>query len=495
MAAEEERAPVERYPGGRPVGMVGIYVLLGYLLLVAVVTFVALIILWPPIRPEGKSEAQKLLETAGKNALAGVTPTPPPPPTPAPTLDERPDHERVRDNVCLTQMGEAREGVAPLMIPRIVPGLGGRRCVYDEDRLFLIVLFSGALGGLVYALRSVTWYIGNRRLKWSWTALYFLTPFTSAAIALVFYFVVRGGFFSPTSSVSDTSPFGFAALAALIGMFTEQAANKLRDVAATVLTPKEQGKDHAGPAPVITSLTPTLGPTSGGTSVAIAGDHFKAGATVTFGAVAATVESVAEKLITVSTPPHEAGKVDVVVTNTDKQSQTAAKAFEYVDAPTPPPTGAGGQTGQQQQGGQPRPAQPQEEAAAATDQTADADEAQPIADAEPADEADAGEEGAEGGEAADGGAPAGAQTISVVPASAAPEEEVIIKGSGFAEGAVVLFGEAESPSVAFVDSETLTAVTPPGAEGQQVGVTVRNPDGTTYTLPDGESFEYTAATE
>jgi len=495
MAAEEQaqnRPPEERYPGGRPVGIVGIYLLLGYLLIIAVLTFISLVVLWPPIRPEGKSDAQKLLETAGKNAIAGVTPTPPPP-TPVPTPDPRPEHQRIRDTVCLTEMGEAREGVTPLKIPFME-----RRCVYDEDRLFLIVLFAGALGGLVYALRSVTWYIGNRRLKQSWTPLYFLTPFSSAAIALVFYFVIRGGFFSPTSSVSDTSPFGFAALAALIGMFTEQAANKLRDVAATVLTPKEQGKDHAGAAPVITTLTPAVGPTAGGTSVVIAGDHFRPGASVTFGGVAATVESVDEKLIQVSTPPHAPGKVDVVVTNTDKQTQTASKAYEYRDdTPAPTATGVGvgagggvtpdGQTGGQQQPGQSQqqPGQSGEAQAAETAQAAGDAEGQTTEEVLVNDDAEVAAEEA----ATEAG---GQKALIVAPPYGVPEggEEVAITGAGFVDGAAVLFGETPAPSVTFMDSNTLTAVTPPGAVGK-VALTVRNPDGTTFTLPEGESFEYT----
>jgi hypothetical protein len=240
--------------------------------------------------------------------------------------------------------GKPREGVAPLK----VPFMEQPRCVYDEDRLLLIVLFAGALGGMVYALRSLVWYIGNRSLKWSWSALYFLTPFTSGALALVFYFVVRGGFFSPTSSVSDTSPFGFAALAALIGMFTENAINKLRSVADTLLAGKEQGKDHVGPAPVVSAISPANGPTSGGTSVSIVGDNFRPGVTVTFGGDAASVESVEAKLIKVKTPKHAAGKVEVVVKNDDKQQHVSKEGFEYKDesppgtpvppgTPTPPP--------------------------------------------------------------------------------------------------------------------------------------------------------------
>jgi hypothetical protein len=92
-------------------------------------------------------------------------------------------------------------------------------------------------------LRSVYWYIGNRNLIKSWLAMYFMMPFAGAALALVFYLLVRGGFFSPQSSFQQTSPFGFAAFAALIGMFSSQAVLKLKDVAEVLLSKPKSGAD------------------------------------------------------------------------------------------------------------------------------------------------------------------------------------------------------------------------------------------------------------
>jgi hypothetical protein len=68
-------------------------------------------------------------------------------------------------------------------------------------------------------------------------------PFLGAALAVVFYFVVRGGFFSPQAGFEQTSPFGFAALAAMVGMFSEQAVLKLKEVAETVLAKPQPGKN------------------------------------------------------------------------------------------------------------------------------------------------------------------------------------------------------------------------------------------------------------
>ncbi len=115
--------------------------------------------------------------------------------------------------------------------------------ISDEVRLIIIVAMAGALGSLVHALRSLYWYVGNRELVFSWLAMYVLLPFVGATLALVFYFVIRGGFFSPEATIEQTSPFGFAGLGALVGMFTEQAVLKLKEVAETLLSKPQEGRD------------------------------------------------------------------------------------------------------------------------------------------------------------------------------------------------------------------------------------------------------------
>lgn len=115
--------------------------------------------------------------------------------------------------------------------------------ISGEVHLLLIVVLAGALGSMVHALRSLYWYIGNRQLVMSWLAMYILLPFVGITLAIIFYLVIRGGFFSPQATVQETSPFGFAALSGLVGMFTEQAVLKLKDVAQTMLTKAQPGVD------------------------------------------------------------------------------------------------------------------------------------------------------------------------------------------------------------------------------------------------------------
>ena len=117
-----------------------------------------------------------------------------------------------------------------------------------DTAIFVTVALAGGLGGVIHALRSLYWYIGNRSLKRSWLALYVCVPVVGACLGIVFYIVLRGGLISGQASASDLNPYGFAAISALVGLFSAEAAQKLKQIFATVLAPAEQGGDHVPPA-------------------------------------------------------------------------------------------------------------------------------------------------------------------------------------------------------------------------------------------------------
>ena len=100
----------------------------------------------------------------------------------------------------------------------------------DDSRLILIVLLTGALGSYVHSTTSFVSYVGNRRLVFSWAWWYLLRPFMGMALALIFYFVLRGGLLATSAEPSKMSPFGIAAVAGLVGMFSKQATDKLREL-------------------------------------------------------------------------------------------------------------------------------------------------------------------------------------------------------------------------------------------------------------------------
>ncbi|HEX3130256.1 MAG TPA: IPT/TIG domain-containing protein, partial [Thermoanaerobaculia bacterium] len=208
-------------------------------------------------------------------------------------------------------------------------------CLSDEERLFLIVMFAGALGGLVHAVRSFYWYAGCRKLVLSWAGFYITLPVLGASMATIFYLVVRGGFFSPQSTISDTSPFGFAAMAVLIGMFTEQAAMKLKEILETFLSQAPKGTDQAGEeagALTVSAVVPAQGPVAGGTLVTVQGKGFNQEAAVTFGGQPGTGVSVAADgtSLTATTPAAAAsGPVAVEVTNPDGKKGSLVAGFTY----------------------------------------------------------------------------------------------------------------------------------------------------------------------
>jgi hypothetical protein len=119
--------------------------------------------------------------------------------------------------------------------------------IEDESRWILIVLLTGALGSYVHATTSFVTFVGNRSLVSSWTWWYILRPFIGASLALIFYFVIRGGLFSPGADASKVSIFGIAAISGMVGMFSKQATDKLKELFDNLFkTEKGQGDDARG---------------------------------------------------------------------------------------------------------------------------------------------------------------------------------------------------------------------------------------------------------
>ena len=85
-----------------------------------------------------------------------------------------------------------------------------------------------------------------------------------------------------------------------------------------------------GTLPTVTSVSPANGPEAGGTSVTITGTGFVDGATVTFDAANATgVTFNSSTSLTVNTPAHAVGPVDVTVTNPDTLKGVLTGGFTY----------------------------------------------------------------------------------------------------------------------------------------------------------------------
>jgi hypothetical protein len=138
-----------------------------------------------------------------------------------------------------------------------------------EVRLILLVLLVGAIGSYVHSASSIVDYLGNRTFISSWVWWYLLRPFIGMMLALIFYFVFRGGFItggvnpSGEDAAKFINPFGIAALAGLVGMFSKVASDKLNEVFSTLFRPapgqgdaKRGDKLGTNPVPSVTSIDP-----------------------------------------------------------------------------------------------------------------------------------------------------------------------------------------------------------------------------------------------
>lgn len=264
------------------------------------------------------------------------------------------------------------------------------------------------------------------------------------------------------------------------------------------------------PAPTVTAISPTAGPTTGGTSVTITGTNFISGATVSFGGTTVkTVTVTGSTSITCATPAHTAGTVDVVVANPDAQTGTLPAGFTYMStnpaptvasvSPTSGPTTGGTAvtiTGTNFVAG----------AAVTFGGTAAAGvafvSATSLTCTTPAHTVGSVNVVVTNPDAQTGTLPAGftytstnpAPTVTAVSPTSGPTTggtAVTVTGTNFVAGATVTFGGMAATGVAFVSAASLTCTTPAHAAGA-VNVVVTNPDAQTGTLPSG--FTYTSAT-
>jgi hypothetical protein len=82
---------------------------------------------------------------------------------------------------------------------------------------------------------------------------------------------------------------------------------------------------YVGGRPVVTSVSPTAGPTAGGTTVTVTGSNFNGASGVSFGSTAATAFTVnSDTSITATSPAHAAAIVDITVSGPGGTSATTS---------------------------------------------------------------------------------------------------------------------------------------------------------------------------
>jgi hypothetical protein len=193
--------------------------------------------------------------------------------------------------------------------------------------LFYMLIFAGALGSCIHAMRSLFWYVGQRELRWSWLPMYYVLPFIGAAMAMLFGLLIFAGLFD--NNTGRAQSLFIIAIAGLVGMFSQQAALKLADIANAVFTKPEPGKEaepqkgmpvDSGAKPPATpseaKINPSAGPMAGSPPVEITNTGLSDVASVTFGTQPGTNVTFDATTSTLTvTPPDaaKAGKVEVEI--------------------------------------------------------------------------------------------------------------------------------------------------------------------------------------
>jgi len=142
--------------------------------------------------------------------------------------------------------------------------------------------------------------------------------------------------FNSDTTITAVSPAANAAGTVTVSVTTASGASTANPAGANQFT------YTLPPAPAVSSISPTSGPTTGGTSVTISGTNFTNASAVNFGATAATKFTVASNTQITATSPanNSTAAVDVTVTTpsgtspaTSTQSPSStADQFTYVQA-------------------------------------------------------------------------------------------------------------------------------------------------------------------
>jgi len=138
--------------------------------------------------------------------------------------------------------------------------------------------------------------------------------------------VLFGGTGSPFVSFTSTEE-----------LLAETPAHAPGHVGIVTHTANGDGFDFTGGfdyLPTVSGVSPTVGPTGGGTSVHITGSGFSGASGVTFGGTAASFSVTNDGNITATSPAHSAGTVDVQVTTNGETSPTSfGDQYTYVAPP------------------------------------------------------------------------------------------------------------------------------------------------------------------
>jgi hypothetical protein len=191
-----------------------------------------------------------------------------------------------------------------------------------DMRLVLMVMMAGGLGSFVHAATSFADYVGNERLTSNWLWFYVLRPFIGMTLAVIFYLVVRGGFLSAGNDAGKINPYGIAALACLVGMFSKQATDKLDELFTSLFRTEGDAKRKdslLNPVPSVTDIEPqSVVPQTKELGVAVTGTGFVNGSVMRVGGINRETEFIDATKLKAELLPEDVdkeGEIEVTVFN------------------------------------------------------------------------------------------------------------------------------------------------------------------------------------
>ncbi|HEU4883687.1 MAG TPA: IPT/TIG domain-containing protein [Longimicrobium sp.] len=221
------------------------------------------------------------------------------------------------------------------------------KLILDQGQLLLAVMLAGGIGSYIHGVNSFVTYVGNRSFVSSWAPWYALRPFMGIAMSVIFYVVVRGGVLVMSGGVSSVDPYAMMTVAALAGMFSKQASDKLAEVFDTLFRSRgdeDRGDKLEKPELKLTALNPkSVAAGSDDTVITVTGTGFASDAVVKFddGERKTTVNSATELTFTLlAAEIAAAGEHTVVVVN-PAAGGAASNELKLAVTAVPPPGGAG----------------------------------------------------------------------------------------------------------------------------------------------------------
>ncbi|MDB5006264.1 MAG: hypothetical protein JWP45_657 [Mucilaginibacter sp.] len=104
--------------------------------------------------------------------------------------------------------------------------------------ILILVAAAGFLGNMVYVASSFATFVGAEKFKRSWILWYVVKPFTASGLAVFLYMALNSSTVMPPVNLN-----GILAAAALAGLFTDIATQKLKEIFTAAFKPSDNRPD------------------------------------------------------------------------------------------------------------------------------------------------------------------------------------------------------------------------------------------------------------